>query len=205
MTEQDYQTFAFEILVRNDVKGLEFQCPIIDGICSCPFASTIQSATNCAVAGNDLLVVRRPPFVLFRKLLILRLRSTESGLCWRERWIVCWYSDHHHRRVSTRDVGSARLEEKVISVFLILCNCTVKYQVFDQSRHVRLLFSRRTLSRNFVAHSQPRKVNPEISRNLARFFRYFGQISTGSFCDDGDRIRGGGRARQGAGGRIDNK
>lgn len=63
MRTQDYQTFAFELLVRNDVQGLEFQCPIIDGVCSCPFASTIESATNCAVAGNDLLVVSIFPFV----------------------------------------------------------------------------------------------------------------------------------------------
>lgn len=63
--DQNYQTFAFELLVRNDVQGLEFQCPIIDGVCSCPFASTIQSASNCALAGNDILVVSS--FPLFRR------------------------------------------------------------------------------------------------------------------------------------------
>lgn len=54
----DFQTFAFELLVRNDVKGLVFDCPVIKGVCSCPYVSSIAStATSCTMAGNDILVV----------------------------------------------------------------------------------------------------------------------------------------------------
>lgn len=53
----DYQTFAFELLVRNDVKGLEFQCPLDAGSCLCPMPSTLP-AEQCALAGNDIVVVR---------------------------------------------------------------------------------------------------------------------------------------------------
>lgn len=35
--------------------GLEFQCPIIADVCSCPFPSTIATATNCALSGNDVI------------------------------------------------------------------------------------------------------------------------------------------------------
>lgn len=71
----DFQTFAFEILVKNDVQGLEFSCPVIAGVCSCPFASTVQTATNCAVSGDDLLLVS-----LFPEL--TRLDSDKISVPW---------------------------------------------------------------------------------------------------------------------------
>jgi len=50
----DFQTFAFQLLVRNDVKGLVFTCPNVDGNCLCPFASSLVPA-QCALSGQDLV------------------------------------------------------------------------------------------------------------------------------------------------------
>jgi len=50
----DFQTFAFQLLVRNDVKGLTFQCPTVDGSCLCPFASSLVPA-QCALVGDDIV------------------------------------------------------------------------------------------------------------------------------------------------------
>lgn len=53
----NYQTFAFEILTTNDVKGLVFQCPTVQGACSCPMPSSLVSQGQCALAGQDILDV----------------------------------------------------------------------------------------------------------------------------------------------------
>ena len=53
---QDFQTFSFQLIVRNDVKGLTFQCPTIDGSCLCPFASSLVPA-QCALTGDDIVKV----------------------------------------------------------------------------------------------------------------------------------------------------
>ncbi|KAL8278129.1 hypothetical protein RQP46_009453 [Phenoliferia psychrophenolica] len=37
----DFQTFAFELLTRNDLIGLTFDCPTIAGVCSCPYPSSL--------------------------------------------------------------------------------------------------------------------------------------------------------------------
>ncbi|KAF8495061.1 P-loop containing nucleoside triphosphate hydrolase protein [Gautieria morchelliformis] len=50
----DYQTFAFQILVRNDVRGLIFQCPTVNGSCLCPFTSSLVPA-QCALTGDDIV------------------------------------------------------------------------------------------------------------------------------------------------------
>lgn len=56
ITEKDYQTFAFQLLVRNDSIGLIFQCPHVDGSCLCPFASSLVPE-QCALTGDDLIKV----------------------------------------------------------------------------------------------------------------------------------------------------
>lgn len=48
---------SFELLVRNDLLGLQFDCPTIEGICSCPFPSTLTPQV-CALAGSDIVNVR---------------------------------------------------------------------------------------------------------------------------------------------------
>jgi len=50
----DYETFAFQLLVRNDVRGLTFQCPVINGSCLCPFESSLTPG-QCALAGDDIV------------------------------------------------------------------------------------------------------------------------------------------------------
>jgi len=50
----DFQTFAFQLLVRNDVKGLVFQCPSANGSCLCPFESSLIPS-QCALAGDDIV------------------------------------------------------------------------------------------------------------------------------------------------------
>ncbi|GAA5911516.1 hypothetical protein JCM5296_000914 [Sporobolomyces johnsonii] len=52
----DFQTFAFELLVRNDFTGLVFDCPTVAGACACPMASSLTATTGqCALAGKDVL------------------------------------------------------------------------------------------------------------------------------------------------------
>ncbi|ORY79730.1 P-loop containing nucleoside triphosphate hydrolase protein [Leucosporidium creatinivorum] len=50
----DFQTFSFEILVKNDLLGLIFPCPTINGTCSCPMPSSL-APQQCALAGSDIL------------------------------------------------------------------------------------------------------------------------------------------------------
>lgn len=55
----DYQTYAFDLLVRNDFVGQILPCPVQpDGTCLCPIPSSLVSQGTCAVTGNDVLQVR---------------------------------------------------------------------------------------------------------------------------------------------------
>ncbi|PWN52543.1 P-loop containing nucleoside triphosphate hydrolase protein [Violaceomyces palustris] len=53
----DYQTFTFDILVKNDLKGIIFKCSgeIADNTCSCSFPSSLIEQGQCAVSGEDVL------------------------------------------------------------------------------------------------------------------------------------------------------
>ncbi|KIM77700.1 hypothetical protein PILCRDRAFT_825138 [Piloderma croceum F 1598] len=42
------------LIIQNDVKGLTFQCPTINGSCLCPFASSLVPA-QCALTGDDIV------------------------------------------------------------------------------------------------------------------------------------------------------
>ncbi|GAA5822943.1 hypothetical protein JCM5353_007906 [Sporobolomyces roseus] len=50
----DYQTYSFNLLVKNDFAGQILDCPIIDGICSCPIPSSL-TPTQCALSGEDIV------------------------------------------------------------------------------------------------------------------------------------------------------
>lgn len=55
---QDYQTFSFDLLVRNDFAGQILPCPIEpDGSCLCPIPSSLVAQGQCAVTGEDVLQV----------------------------------------------------------------------------------------------------------------------------------------------------
>lgn len=49
----DYQTYAFQLLVKNDFAGLTFGCQVIDKVCSCSF--TEPSAGTCAITGSGVI------------------------------------------------------------------------------------------------------------------------------------------------------
>ncbi|KAF8324153.1 P-loop containing nucleoside triphosphate hydrolase protein [Cantharellus anzutake] len=52
----DYQTFAFNLLVRNDLTGLVFQCTRLDnGGCQCSYPSSLVASGQCALTGEDVL------------------------------------------------------------------------------------------------------------------------------------------------------
>ena len=53
----DYETFAFDLLARNDFKGLVFSCQgsIEAGDCSCSFPSSLVAQGRCEVSGEDVL------------------------------------------------------------------------------------------------------------------------------------------------------
>ncbi|KAL1409285.1 hypothetical protein Q8F55_006118 [Vanrija albida] len=56
----DYQTYAFELLVKNDLVGLAFNCvnKLQDGACNCvypPSAATISALGQCHVSGQDVI------------------------------------------------------------------------------------------------------------------------------------------------------
>ncbi|BGP16998.1 hypothetical protein JCM10213v2_005007 [Rhodosporidiobolus nylandii] len=50
----DFQKYAFELLVRNDFEGQTMPCPVVDGSCLCPIASSLVPA-QCAISGGDVL------------------------------------------------------------------------------------------------------------------------------------------------------
>ncbi|GAA6059398.1 hypothetical protein JCM10212_003630 [Sporobolomyces blumeae] len=50
----DYQTYSFNLLVKNDFTGRTLPCGIIDGACSCPIPSSLTPA-QCALRGDDVV------------------------------------------------------------------------------------------------------------------------------------------------------
>ncbi len=53
----DYETYAFQLLVKNDFTGLIFPCAgsIAENSCQCPFPSSLIQQGQCAVAGTDVI------------------------------------------------------------------------------------------------------------------------------------------------------
>ncbi|VDC00690.1 unnamed protein product [Peniophora sp. CBMAI 1063] len=53
----DYQTYAFDLLVYNDLRGLTFACTgrVDDGTCFCEYPSSLLAQGQCALAGDDVL------------------------------------------------------------------------------------------------------------------------------------------------------
>ncbi|KAK0552235.1 hypothetical protein OC846_002986 [Tilletia horrida] len=53
----DYETFAFQLLVKSDFKGLVFPCAgsLVEKTCQCSFPSSLLAAGQCAVSGNDVI------------------------------------------------------------------------------------------------------------------------------------------------------
>ncbi|GAA5850639.1 hypothetical protein JCM9279_006370 [Rhodotorula babjevae] len=53
----NYQTFAFDLLVRNDFSGRTLPCGVdAAGACLCPIESSLLATTGqCAISGNDVL------------------------------------------------------------------------------------------------------------------------------------------------------
>ncbi|KDN36243.1 P-loop containing nucleoside triphosphate hydrolase protein [Tilletiaria anomala UBC 951] len=53
----DYQTFAFQLLVKSDFTGLIFPCEgnIAASSCHCTFSSSLIAAGQCAVDGSDVI------------------------------------------------------------------------------------------------------------------------------------------------------
>ncbi|POY71944.1 hypothetical protein BMF94_5027 [Rhodotorula taiwanensis] len=52
----DYQTFSFDLLVRNDFAGQILPCPVEpNGSCLCPIPSSLVAQGQCAVTGEDVL------------------------------------------------------------------------------------------------------------------------------------------------------
>ncbi|GAA5947430.1 hypothetical protein JCM3765_001675 [Sporobolomyces pararoseus] len=50
----DYQTYSFNLLVKNDFAGQILSCPVINGSCSCPIPSSL-TPSQCALAGDDVI------------------------------------------------------------------------------------------------------------------------------------------------------
>ncbi|GAA5983158.1 hypothetical protein JCM5350_007901 [Sporobolomyces pararoseus] len=50
----DYQTYSFNLLVKNDFAGQVLNCPVINGSCSCPIPSSL-TPSQCALAGDDVI------------------------------------------------------------------------------------------------------------------------------------------------------
>ncbi|KAI0315703.1 P-loop containing nucleoside triphosphate hydrolase protein [Amylostereum chailletii] len=52
----DFQTYAFDLLVQNDLRGLTFACATLaDGSCFCDYPSSLVAQGRCALAGEDVL------------------------------------------------------------------------------------------------------------------------------------------------------
>lgn len=53
------QTYAFDLLVVNDFRGLTFDCSTAsDGSCVCGYPSSLIAKGECKIAGDDVLNVR---------------------------------------------------------------------------------------------------------------------------------------------------
>ena len=54
------KTYAFNLLVFNDLHGLTFACKVLDdGTCFCDYPSELVVRGQCAVSGDDVLEVRQ--------------------------------------------------------------------------------------------------------------------------------------------------
>lgn len=53
----DYETYAFDILVKNDFQGIVFACTgsITEGSCKCSYPSSLIDQGICAIKGEDVL------------------------------------------------------------------------------------------------------------------------------------------------------
>ncbi|EJD54483.1 P-loop containing nucleoside triphosphate hydrolase protein [Auricularia subglabra TFB-10046 SS5] len=51
----DYQTFAFNVLVNNDFRGMVFRCAEVAGQCHCEYPSSLVAVGQCELAGEDVL------------------------------------------------------------------------------------------------------------------------------------------------------
>lgn len=71
----DYQTYAFELLVWNDLHGLVLACaPTADGGCFCEYPSSLVAQGECALAGDDVLQsldIRGIDFKLYACILLI--------------------------------------------------------------------------------------------------------------------------------------
>lgn len=71
----DYQTYAFDLLVFNDFHGITLGCATLaDGSCFCDYPSSLVSAGECALAGDDVLQslgIRGISFKLYLAILLL--------------------------------------------------------------------------------------------------------------------------------------
>ncbi|GAA5834755.1 hypothetical protein JCM3766R1_003228 [Sporobolomyces carnicolor] len=50
----DYQTYSFNLLVKNDFTGRTLACRTIQGVCSCPIPSSL-TPQQCALTGDDVV------------------------------------------------------------------------------------------------------------------------------------------------------
>jgi hypothetical protein len=67
------QTFAFELLVRNDFTGMKFSCQVVNGSCQCSYPSSLIPG-ECAVSGKDVLQVRtRETSMILRRVAVVRV------------------------------------------------------------------------------------------------------------------------------------
>jgi hypothetical protein len=51
----DYQTFSFQLLVKNEFASTLFRCSETNGSCFCSYPSSLQAAGQCAFTGGDVL------------------------------------------------------------------------------------------------------------------------------------------------------
>jgi hypothetical protein len=108
---QDFQTFAFQLLVRNDVRGLTFQCPTVNGSCLCPFESSLTPA-ECALTGEDIVRVRS--ILLVFNLASILIVFAESWVSRGARWALCGNFVDHHYFLSCYDLGRTYQSEEII-------------------------------------------------------------------------------------------
>jgi len=77
---QDYQTFSFDLLVRNDFSGRTLPCGVdAAGACLCPIESSLLATTGeCAISGNDVLQVRLSLSLSSLWMLTLHVRDADE-------------------------------------------------------------------------------------------------------------------------------
>lgn len=71
----DYQTYAFDLLVFNDLHGITLACTTLsDGTCFCDYPSSLTAQGQCALTGDDVLEalgIRGISFKLYAVILLL--------------------------------------------------------------------------------------------------------------------------------------